>query len=173
MRSHIELGISRVAVVGRGWPATKLLWTGRSNLRVALILAAATIGVSACATASGPPPRTFTGSSAPPALTPAPNVTGNPVSGRTLFISKGCGGCHTNQAAPGANGVAGPNLNNVSLKPTLAGDAIQTSPANMARWITDAPGVKPGTQMPRLELTQQEIQDIVAFLYSQPYNPTR
>jgi cytochrome c len=105
------------------------------------------------------------------ALTPAANVPGDPESGRRLISARGCGGCHTVSGVPAATGVVGPNLTNVALRPTLAGEIIQNSPETMTRWIMDPPALKPGTPMPRLGLNEQEAQDITAFLYSQPANP--
>ncbi len=104
-------------------------------------------------------------------LTPAPGIGGNPENGRALIVPSGCGGCHSVPGIDGANGVIGPRLNNVVLRPTLAGDTIPNSPDTLTRWLMDPPSLKPGTAMPRLGLTEQQAQDITAFLYSQPMNP--
>jgi cytochrome c1 len=48
---------------------------------------------------------------------------------------------------------------------------IPNSPDNLTRWLMDPPSLKPGTAMPRVGLTEQQAQDITAFLYSQPMNP--
>jgi len=70
-----------------------------------------------------------------------------------------------------ASGVIGPNLTNITLRPTLGGGAIQNTPENLARWIKNAPSVKPGIAMPAFEsLTDQQVRDLAAFLYSVPYN---
>ena len=106
-------------------------------------------------------------------LTPAPGVAGNAEAGRQFFGAKGCGGCHTLYGLPGAAGVAGPNLANVTLRPTLAGETLPMSPDTLTRWLLDPPALKPDARMPRLGLTPQEAQDLTAFLYSQPYNPAR
>jgi cytochrome c len=134
-----------------------------------LLVAAAT---TACAAASAPP-TTPPSASRPVPLTPAPNVPGNPDSGRGLFGASGCGGCHTLYGLPGATGVAGPNLTNVTLRPTLAGETLPMSPASLTAWLLDPAALKPGTLMPRLGLSQQEAADLTAFLYSQPYNVGR
>jgi cytochrome c2 len=117
-----------------------------------------------------PPSETAFGQTAPRVLTPAPNVSGDPNVGRRLLVSKGCTGCHTIGGVPGATGVAGPNLTNVALRPTIAGESIPNSPEMLVRWLLDPPAVKPGTSMPRLGLTEQEARDLVAFLESQPHN---
>jgi cytochrome c1 len=43
----------------------------------------------------------------------------------------------------------------------------------MVRWLRDPAATKPDTTMPSLGLTEEEAQDLAAFLYSQPYNPGR
>ena len=100
-----------------------------------------------------------------------PGVAGDPVSGRQLFATTGCGGCHTLYGLPGAAGVVGQNLTNVVVRPTLAGEAIPMTPANLMRWLLDPPALKPGTSMPRVGLTEAQARDLTAFLYSQPLNP--
>jgi len=106
-------------------------------------------------------------------LQPAPGVPGDPNTGLTLFGSKGCGTCHTVLRIPNATGAVGPNLTNMVLRPTIAGDQIQNTPDNMTRWIVDPPSLKQGTQMPALGVSTQEARDLAAFLYSLPYNPAR
>jgi cytochrome c1 len=104
-------------------------------------------------------------------LTPAPSVAGSPENGRRLFTTAGCAGCHTMAGVPGGNGVAGPNLTNVVLRPTLAGETIPLSPDTLVRWLLNPQSVKPGATMPSVGLTPPEAQDLAAFLYSLPYNP--
>jgi cytochrome c1 len=137
------------------------------------------LGAVACSPGVTPPgqptptpafERAF-GQGAPPRLTPAPNVPGDPNSGRRLIMDKGCGGCHTVGGVPGATGITGPNLTNIALRPTLAGDTIPNSPENLTQWLLDPPSLKPGTTMPKLGLSEQEARDLVAFLESQPHNP--
>jgi cytochrome c len=104
----------------------------------------------------------------PAVMTPAANIPGDPNAGRTLFAERGCGGCHTIGGLPGANGVAGPRLDNTAVRPTIAGDQIANTPDNMARWIVDPPSLKPSTTMPRVGVSEQEARDLAAFLYSLP-----
>jgi len=114
-----------------------------------------------------------------PILTPAPaagdqvSLVGDPNRGRQLFVAAGCAGCHTVEGVPGASGAAGPNLTNVTLRSTLAGETIPTSPSTLVRWLIDPQSVKPGAAMPSVGLTAQQAQDLAAFLYSQPYNRVR
>jgi cytochrome c1 len=129
-------------------------------------------GCSGLAAPPTPTPRPSPLDTRPLVQTPAPGVTlGSPAAGQRLLIEKGCGGCHTVTGIPGASGVAGPNLTNVGLRPTLAGDSVPNSPDTMVAWLMDPAAVKPGARMPRTGLTQQEARDLTAFLFSQPYNP--
>ena len=110
----------------------------------------------------------------PAVLTPGPGPSiGDPQVGRQLLIDKGCGGCHTVRGVPGASGLVGPNLTNVGLRPTLAGESIPNSPEMMERWLLDPAALKPGALMPSLGLTPTEARDLTAFLFSQPYTPQR
>lgn len=106
-------------------------------------------------------------------LQPAPGVPGDPNSGRALFTARGCVACHTVLRLSNATGAIGPNLTNMVLRPTIAGDQIQNTPENMARWIVNPPGLKADTKMPVLGVSDQEARDLAAFLYSLPYNPSR
>jgi cytochrome c len=103
-------------------------------------------------------------------LTPAPSIVGDPEAGRRLFASTGCGGCHTIAGIPAATGIAGPNLTNVALRPTLAGESIPLTPETLRRWLLEPSSVKPTASMPSVGLTPQQAQDLTAFLFSQPYN---
>ena len=85
-----------------------------------------------------------------------------------LFLDSGCGGCHTLDGVAGATGIAGPNLTNVALRPTLAGNSVPKSQPTMVRWLLDPAAVKPGATMPRVGLTQQQAEQIAAFLFAQP-----
>ena len=38
------------------------------------------------------------------------------------------------------------------------------APAQIAAWLADPPAIKPGTQMPKLPLTDGQRQELTAFL---------
>lgn len=140
--------------------------------RAALLVAPLAVLIASCTStpSAQPAPRV-----APPlpsiALTPAPNIAGDPNAGRRLFPTK-CATCHT---IPGvAHGILAqaPNLNNISVKPRLAAETIVNTPDNMKGWILSPQTVKQGTLMVT-QVTDAEAQDLTAFLYSLPYNPIR
>jgi cytochrome c oxidase subunit 2 len=78
-------------------------------------------------------------------------------------------------------GVIGPNLTHVATRTTIAAGLYPNDPQHLARWIKNAPVMKPGVAMLTLGaneydpvrkvvikpgLTDQQIADIVAYLQS-------
>jgi cytochrome c2 len=92
---------------------------------------------------------------------------GNVELGREFWMLKGCSGCHIAPGIPGG-GQIGPNQSHFSQRPTIAGGLLANTPANVEKWLKDPPAVKPGTLMPNLSLTDDQIKDLTAFLYSLP-----
>lgn len=80
---------------------------------------------------------------------------GDPVAGKAVFASAGCGGCHTLKAA-NASGAVGPNLD--SLKPEY--DKI-------VHQVENGGGVMPAFKD---QLTQKQIDDVAAFVYSSTHS---
>lgn len=85
--------------------------------------------------------------------------------GQQVFMSSACVGCHT-IAGTNANGKIGPNLTHIGSHLTLAGAVLDNNPQDLATWLRDPPAVKPGTVMPNLHLTDQQINELVAYLES-------
>lgn len=141
------------------------------RVRVCALLGCALLLASCGATPAPEPPIQPAPGEEPRSLPAVSGVPGDPNAGARLFMSAGCAGCHTVANVPGATGVAGPNLTNIALRPTIAGSSIPTSPENLARWIEDPPSLKPGTAMPRLGLRATEARDLAAYLYSLAHGP--
>jgi cytochrome c1 len=105
------------------------------------------------------------GAAAPAASAQPAAAAANPADGAALIQQFGCGACHTIPGIPGANGTVGPNLAGVASRPTIAGGVVQnTGPDALKRWIMNPPGLKPGTIMPNLGLTDDQATKIVAYL---------
>jgi cytochrome c oxidase subunit 2 len=88
--------------------------------------------------------------------------------GRQLVTTKPCVGCHTIKGTAMA-GITGPNLTHFGRRRTMAGGIMDNNAENLARWIRDAPYVKPGSKMPdmkTLNVKEEEIPYIVAYLQS-------
>lgn len=90
-------------------------------------------------------------------------IPGNPHHGRQLIVSYGCGSCHTIPGIYTARGVVGPPLYFFGRRTMIAGE-LPNSPDNLVRWLRDPRSVEPGTAMPQLGLSQDQAQDIAAYL---------
>src|SRR6266542_783406 len=81
-----------------------------------------------------------------------------------MLITLACVGCHTIDKTT-AQGKIGPNLTHLMSKKSIAGGALSpVNEENLTRWVSNPPAVKPGTLMPNLGLSQQQVHDIVLFL---------
>jgi cytochrome c oxidase subunit 2 len=96
---------------------------------------------------------------ATPATPAASSAAG---AGLTLFNSKGCAGCHTIDGV--SKGKIGPNLSHFWSRTTFAGGIFKTDEPDVAAWLRDPPGEKPGSIMPNLHLKEDEIANLVAYL---------
>jgi mono/diheme cytochrome c family protein len=111
-----------------------------------------------------------------PAATPEPvEVSGDPVErGMVLFVSKGCGGCHTIEELDGAAGQVGPALTNVAtnaatrVEGETAEEYIHTSIVNPTAYVVqECPTGPCAPVMPQNygeQLATQELDDIVTYL---------
>jgi cytochrome c oxidase subunit 2 len=86
--------------------------------------------------------------------------------GKAVYSRSACLACHTIQGV--SPGVLGPNLTHFGSNTTIAAGMFPNDSAHLARWIADAPALKPGSLMPRMQppLTDAEIAALVAYLRS-------
>ena len=88
--------------------------------------------------------------------------------GRELFRSLACAGCHTVTGLTAGRFQGAPALDGVASKPSIAGGVLTMNDENrrdnFRRWIANPPAVKPGTAMPSLGLSEQQVNDITEFL---------
>jgi cytochrome c oxidase subunit II len=85
--------------------------------------------------------------------------------GAQIFATGACTGCHTIDGTKAA-GKVGPNLTHIGSHTTLAGAVLENTPQNMAMWIHNPPAVKPGSIMPNLNLPDDQVTALVAYLES-------
>jgi cytochrome c oxidase subunit 2 len=84
--------------------------------------------------------------------------------GGQLFISAGCGACHTVRGTA-ANGLAGPDLTHVGSRRTLGAGILPNHQGTLAAWIADSQAIKPGNRMPAYPvLTGPEVRALAAWL---------
>jgi cytochrome c oxidase subunit 2 len=72
--------------------------------------------------------------------------------------------CHAVQGVSG--GLMGPNLTHLGARSRIAGDMLPNTAEGLARWLRDPLAVKPGSKMPNVGLTEEEIAALVAYLQS-------
>ena len=83
--------------------------------------------------------------------------------GEQVFLDGPCSSCHTIRGTS-ARGYVGPDLTHLQSRSTLAALAIPNSRSDLAEWITDSQRVKPGNQMPNVDLTGSQLRAVIAYL---------
>ncbi|HTX42599.1 MAG TPA: cytochrome c oxidase subunit II [Acidobacteriaceae bacterium] len=83
--------------------------------------------------------------------------------GRQVFESEACANCHT-ITGTSAHGVFGPDLTHLMSRATIAAGAAYNTPANLRSWIEDPNIFKPGALMPAMQLSDQQVDELVAYL---------
>jgi cytochrome c oxidase subunit 2 len=83
--------------------------------------------------------------------------------GEQLFVTGRCAICHTVRGTP-AGGRIGPDLTHIAGRRTLAAGTLLRTTGNLASWISDAPGIKPGTVMPSSDFNGKDLNAVVAWL---------
>jgi cytochrome c oxidase subunit II len=80
-----------------------------------------------------------------------------------------CLACHALRGLgepPEGAPVKGPDLTHVGSRETIVAGWLENNPRDLARWLRDPPRVKPGSLMPDYNLTDEQIEDLVAYLRS-------
>jgi cytochrome c oxidase subunit 2 len=90
-------------------------------------------------------------------------TTGSLAAGVQVFRSKTCISCH---ALGNIGGHAGPDLSHVGSRDTIGAGILTNTPSNLAKWLHDPQAIKPGIYMPNVQLTDKEVNDLVAYLES-------
>ena len=83
--------------------------------------------------------------------------------GQRIFETTACINCHTVTGTT-ANGRFGPDLTHLMSRDTIASGAVPNTPENLRRWIRNPDAMKPGCKMPAMELSDQEISAVTAYL---------
>jgi cytochrome c oxidase subunit II len=85
-------------------------------------------------------------------------------SGQNVFLTR-CSVCHAVRGTL-AGGNFGPDLTHVASRGTIAAGLLTNNADNDAAWVNDAQALKPGSGMPALHLSPQELTDVVKYLGS-------
>ena len=95
-----------------------------------------------------------------PAAAPADSVR---LRGQEVFLGNQCIMCHTIRGTP-AGASAGPDLTHIGSSLTIAAGTLPNTKGNLAGWIVDPQRIKPGAQMPPIQLHPQDLQALLAYL---------
>jgi cytochrome c oxidase subunit 2 len=83
--------------------------------------------------------------------------------GRTVFEKQACMNCHT-VSGTAATGRFGPDLTHLMSRATLASGAMDNTPANLRQWIKSPDSFKRGALMPAMQLTDEQLDQVTAYL---------
>jgi len=144
------ISIIRILALVIGLAGLVVAYQRKSRLAMALTVLCLLIGVASF----------VTGSSVPARVEAANSSISQVDMGRQLFIAKGCVTCHTNTKIPSAMTGSitvdeGPNLTNYSA-----------SSDYLTKWLFKPSAIKPATRMPDLNLSENEITALIAFINS-------
>jgi cytochrome c oxidase subunit II len=86
-----------------------------------------------------------------------------PSRGQHVFESTACVNCHT-ISGTSAKGRFGPDLTHLMSRQTIAAGAAPNTPEQLRLWIQKPDGIKPGSKMPAMGLSDGDVADIAAYL---------
>ena len=82
--------------------------------------------------------------------------------GRKVFSEYACLNCHA--IAGTSSGMFGPNLTHLASRDTIGSGYIELTRANLRQWIADPQVLKPGCNMPSLQLSDTELDAVTDYL---------
>lgn len=86
--------------------------------------------------------------------------------GYQVFLQSGCAACHSIAGTP-FMGRLGPDLTTIGDRWSIGAGTLDNTPENMARWIRNSPGIKPGSKMLTFpNISEEDMTALVAYLSS-------
>jgi cytochrome c oxidase subunit 2 len=83
--------------------------------------------------------------------------------GREAFLQTACSNCHAVRGTE-AGGTVAPDLTHLASRRTIAAGTLPFSRGALQAWIADPQSQKPGTNMPAVGLTPDQLNGVVAYL---------
>ena len=83
--------------------------------------------------------------------------------GQQAFLGSACVYCHTIKGT-NASGTLGPDLTHVASRQTIGAGILPNGHGYLAGWIMNSQTVKPGNEMPPMDLDSAQLQAILAYL---------
>ena len=108
------------------------------------------------------PPAEFDAWIAQQRTPPAPATDPLVQQGQAVF-QRACAECHAVRGTA-AGGTFGPDLTHVASRQTLGAGTHENTPVNLRGWVTDPQGMKVGNTMPRPNLSEPDLQAVLAYL---------
>jgi len=93
---------------------------------------------------------------------PAP-TTAEAIAGKKVFYANSCVNCHKVDGTPAA-GVFGPDLTHLATRLTIGAGIAKNNEDSLRTWMHDPATLKPGVLMPNMQLTDKEVDEVVAYL---------
>jgi cytochrome c oxidase subunit 2 len=90
---------------------------------------------------------------------------GKPAARANALFDGECSSCHAIRGTP-ATAHVGPDLTHVGSRTSLAALTIPNTPTHMREWLAETQRVKPGSQMPDLDLTAAQVARLTRYLES-------
>jgi cytochrome c oxidase subunit 2 len=85
--------------------------------------------------------------------------------GERVFLANICVNCHTIRGTTAA-GTAGPDLTHLGARETIGAGVLPNDAARMRAWLMDPQRYKPGSLMPRVPLSDADLDVLAAYLVS-------
>ncbi|MDQ3662180.1 MAG: cytochrome c oxidase subunit II [Actinomycetota bacterium] len=85
--------------------------------------------------------------------------------GESVFLQSSCAGCHAVRGTE-ADSDLGPDLTHLAGRETIASGVLENTRSELAQWIIDPQGAKPGAIMPPTELSSAELDALLDYLES-------
>ena len=85
--------------------------------------------------------------------------------GKAVFLHTACVNCHTVSGTE-ARGRFGPDLTHLASRDTLGSGVVVNNRENLRKWIEDPDAFKPGSLMPRMNLSAHDLDLVIAYMAS-------
>jgi len=85
------------------------------------------------------------------------------IAGKHVFETTSCINCHA-VSGTAADGRFGPDLGHFMSRGTIASGAAENTPANLRLWIQNPDAIKPGSLMPAMKLSDEDLDAVTAYL---------
>ena len=83
--------------------------------------------------------------------------------GHLVFQALSCSNCHSIKGT--SDGLFGPDLTHLASRKTIGSGIVQLDEATLRLWISDPQVLKPGCNMPSLNLDPKQLSALVAYLW--------